>query len=245
VLQFGADPADGMGTVNTPRNVPALVAMTWLGLFAGACATSSQSVDLANNDQLYKDVPFATKAPGDRAVFVAPLVDGRVGKDLPTQERGFPITYGDDQVWERPVPVMVGEVLQRQLQSSGLFTEVAATASPQALVLKPTLVSFLTGAAESMAGSSSFAEVGLRLQVFGPADATGKRAVLFEDLYANRQMTEVALNPVSPYRLIGRALHISVGKALAGLDGSNVSRSNVPIEVVEPVAVPAGPPDGK
>jgi len=234
-----------MGTMNSLRNAAALPLMAWLALLAAACASSNQAVDLANNEQLYADVRFATKSPGDRAVFVAPLVDARKPLELPTQERGFPILYGDDQVWERPVAEMIGEVLHRQLQNSGLFTAVADNASPQALVLKPTLMAFLTGAAESVSGTRSFAEVGLRLQVFGPADATGKRTVLFDDLYANRQMSDVALNPVSPYRLIGRALHVSVSKALAGLDGSNVSRSNVPIEVAEPTAVPAAPPTGK
>ena len=233
-----------MGTMNPLRNAPACAAMAWL-LLAGACATDSRRVDFALNEQLYTDVPFLTKAPGDRAVFVAPLVDARTPQGLPKQERGFPITYGDDQVWERPVAVMLGDVLQRQLQKSGLFTQVATTASPQSLVLAPTLVTFLTGAAESVAGSRSFAEVGLRVQVFGPADAAGKRSVLFEDVFSNRQMTEVTLNPVSPYRLIGRALQVSLGKALTGLDGSNVSRSNVPLTIAEPAEAAAAAPDGK
>lgn len=232
--------------MNPLRNVPTPAAMACLALL-GACATDDQRVDFARNELLYVDVPFQTKAPGDRAVFVAPLVDARKGLNLPQQDRGFPITYGNDQVWERPVPEMVGEVLQRQLQKSGLFTQVTPTASPESLVIAPSLVSFLTGAAESMSGSSSFAEVGLKLQVFGPADAAGKRSVLFEDVFANRQMSEVELKPVSPYRLVGRALQVSVRKALTGLDGSNVGRSHVPLAVAQPEApavVPAAP-DGK
>ena len=228
-----------MGTMTSLCNAAAL-ALLGMGLFASACATPNHTVDLARNELLYVDVPFATKAPGDRAAFVAPLVDARAGKDLPTTDRGFPISYGNDQVWERPVAEMVGDVLQRQLSKSGLFTAVADRASPQGLVVQPALVSFVTGAVESVAGSRSFAEVSLRLQVFGPVDAAGKRAVLFENVYADRQMTEVSLNPVSPYRLIGRALQISMQKALGGLDGSNVSRSNVPLNLEQPAAVPAG-----
>ncbi len=203
----------------------------------GGCATQNTAADLARNDLLYQDVPFQTKAPGDRTVFVAPLADDRAAQQLPTQERGFPIVYGDDQVWERPVGEMLSEVLHRQLQASGLFPSVVDTATPESLVVKPTMVSFVTGAAESMSGCRSFAEVGLRLQVFGPADASGTRALLLEETYGNRQASELGLNPMSPYRLVGRALHISVAKLLAGLDGSNVSRSQVPIVVAVPASV--------
>lgn len=72
--------------------------------------------------------------------------------------------------------------------------------------------------------------------MLGPADAFGKRAVVFEQTYGNRQLSEQELNPISPYRLVGVALHRSVAQLLAGLDGSNVGRSNVPLDVE---AVPA------
>lgn len=217
----------------------ALAALVFGAALAAGCSTASHVADLARNDELYHDVPFTTKAPGDRPAFVAPLVDARSQEPLPTQSRGFPITYGNDQVWERPVVEMVGEVLQRQLEASQLFPEVTAAAAPTTLVVVPSLVSFLSGAAEAIAGSSSFAEVGLRLQVFGPADGNGKRALLHDAVYGNRQATEAGLSPISPYRLLGRALQVSVGKALAGLDGSNVARSNVPLGVAVPVPASA------
>lgn len=126
---------------------------------------------------------------------------------------------------------MVGEVLARQFAASGLFPQVLDALKPDALLVKPAIVTFLAGAAESIAGSRSFAEVGVELTVYGPADAAGKRQLLLQTVYANRQASEVGIKPISPYRLLGRALQVSVGKALVGLDGSNVSRSNVPIEV--------------
>jgi hypothetical protein len=226
-----------MGTMTSPRKAVPAAMVLCLGLFVGACTTPTSVVDFARNEQLYVDVPFQTKAPGDRPVFVAPVTDMRDGKDLPHQERGFPITYGNDEVWERPVTEMVGEVLQRQFQNSGLFPAVVEAAAPESLVIKPSLVSFLAGEASSIAGSSSFAEVALKVQVFGPADASGKRAVLLEETYGNRQASEVSLKPISAYRLVAKALQVSVGKTLVGLDGSNCSRSNVPMDAMLP-AVP-------
>ncbi len=207
-------------------------------LGAAACHSSGDAADFAKNDLFYVDVPFQTKAPGDRAVFVAPIADARDPSKHPLRERGFPITYGADDFWERPIGEMVGEVLVRQLQHSQLFTQVSAQASPDSLVMKPTLVEFVAGATEAMSGSSSFAEVGVQLVVLGPADAAGARAVLHDQLYRNRQVSPVEVNPVHPFRLVGRALQVTMSRAMTGLDGSNIARSHVP---VDPLLVPAAP----
>ncbi|HEX5051620.1 MAG TPA: hypothetical protein VFZ65_07610 [Planctomycetota bacterium] len=204
-----------------------------LAVLAASCASMNTKADLAENELLYVDVPFLTKAPGDRALFVAPLVDVRDRQVLPTDERGFPIAYGGDDFWDRPVVDMVGDVLVRQLRGSGLFAAVVDQATPDVLVLKPTLVSFTTGQTEAISGSRSFAEVNLQLQVLGPAGADGQRAVLFEQSCKNRQVSELELNPVSPFRLVGHALQMSMSKALSSLDGSNVGRRNVPLAAPE------------
>lgn len=199
-----------------------------------ACSTHHNVADLALNDLFYVDVPFVTKAPGDRAVFVAPIVDARDGSDLPTQERGFPIVYAGDDFWERPVPEMVGEVLTRQLQSSQLFPSVDTHATAASLVLKPTLTAFTLGATEAVAGSRSFADVALRVQVLGPSGKDGKRVVLHDTVYAHRVASDLDFKPLSPYRLVAPALQATMKKLLIGLDGSNVARSEVPIDVDAP-----------
>jgi hypothetical protein len=201
----------------------------------------NQTADFATNEVLYTDVPFATKAPGDRGLFVAPVVDARDLTVLPTNEHGFPIVYGTDDFWERPVREMLAEVLRRQLTDSELFGRVVDQAEPSALLLKPTLVTFTLGATEAMSGRRSFAEVGLRLQVLGPADGSGQRAVVLDQVYGSRQVSELELNPVNPYRLVGRALQQSMTKVLGGLDGSNVGRSNVPLEAAATTLEPATP----
>lgn len=205
-------------------------------LVAAGCATTDEVADLAVNELLYADVPFRTKAPGDRDVFVAPIEDKRDAQVLPRGEKGYPITYGGDDFWERPVREMVADVLQRQLVASALFANVTDSPSAQSIVVKPVLTSFTTGTTESMYGRTSFAEVTLQLTVFGPSGADGRRPVLLERSYGNRQLSETRVQPVSPYRLIGRALQISMSSALAGLDGSNVGRTGVPFDMGAPPA---------
>jgi len=218
---------------------PRLLVVLLSSLVAAACTIPNETADFATNELLYVDVPFATKSPGDREVFVAPVADARESTVLPTQERGFPISYGSDDFWERPIGEMMADVLQRQLEDSQLFAKVVDRPSPQALLIKPTLVAFTTGATEAISGSRSFAEVGLKLQVLGPADAQGARPMLMEQTFGNRQLSSLEVNPVSPYRLVGRALQLSMQKALTGLDSSNVGRSNVPS--VDDLGVPATP----
>lgn len=201
-------------------------------LALGACATQSHVADFARNDWFYADVPFHTKLPGDRAVFVAPVVDARETAALPTAERGFPIQYAADDFWDRSIAEMVDEVLARQLASSALFPAVDGSASAQALVLKPSIVAFHAGSTEAISGATSFAEVALRVRVLGPAGADGKRVLLLDQTSIGRQVSPTEVSPVSPYLLYGRALQQAVGKMLTGLDGSNVARSNVPMDAV-------------
>ena len=215
------------------RTSPLLAGLPGL-LALAACATPNDRADLAHNELLYTDVPFATRAPGDRPVFVAPLADAREARALPAHEKGFPIRYATDDFWERPVAQMVADVLVRQLAASQLFPQVAEHASAEALVLKPSLTTFVGGATEAISGASTFAEVGLRVQVFGPAAPDGKRALLHEQVYGGRQAAPLALKPLSPYRLYGPALQQTIAKVLAGLDGSNVARSHVPLDVTVP-----------
>ncbi|MBM4062838.1 MAG: hypothetical protein FJ265_17345 [Planctomycetes bacterium] len=200
----------------------------------GACTTSGGAADLATNGELYVDVPFTTKAPGDRQAFVAPVADARGRQAPPQSNRGFPIVYGNDSVWDRPVPEMVAEVLHRQIAGSKLFAGLDDAPGPATILVLPTIVSFQAGAVQSVSGCSSFADVGLRLQVFGPAGANGARALLLDEVFADRQATEVAMSPINPYRLVGGALRVSIGKALVGIDGSNAGRSQVPLDVAAP-----------
>ena len=203
----------------------------WLlisALALSSCGALDYTQDLATNELFYVDVAFTPRSPGDVAVFVAPVDDQRDAAQLPVHERGFPIRYGGDDFWERPVAVMIDEILRRQLSGSGMFATISDGAGSDTVIVRPSLVRFSVGVQEGLSGSMSFAEVGVRLEVLGPVGADGARPAWHDRVYGNRQRTEHQVNPVSPYRLIGRALQITMRDALSGLDGSNVARAGVP-----------------
>jgi hypothetical protein len=77
--------------------------------------------------------------------------------------------------------------------------------------------------------------------VLGPAGADGKRVVLHEQTYGNRTITQNEINPTPSYLVLGRALRVTMQKVLTGLDGSNVARSTVPVEVGVPTEASALP----
>lgn len=210
--------------------LPRLLLPALFAVFAAACSAYHPAADFAQNELFYADVSFATKAPGDRPVWVAPVIDARTPETLPTSERGFPIRYGGDEFWDRPVTTMLGEVLDRGFGNSQLFPAVQERASADALLVKPTLLAFTLGSTEAVAGSRSFAEIALRVQVLGPAAADGKRGLLHEQVYGHRVASEVGFKPVSPYLLVAPVLQTTMQKLLRGLDGSNVARSAVPID---------------
>ena len=65
--------------------------------------------------------------------------------------------------------------MKRQLERSELFSGFVDQASPETVILKPSLVMFTVGAKEGMAGAMTFAEVGLRVEVLGPVGEDGER----------------------------------------------------------------------
>ena len=65
---------------------------------------------------------------------------------------------------------------------------------------------------------------------------------LHDQVYRNRQVTPVEVMPVHPFRLVGRALQVTMHKTMTGLDGSNVARSHVPAAAIGVAAEAAAPP---
>lgn len=223
--------------MTSPRYPGLALVLVFLSL--SACK-STQSRDLCRNEALYQRTGFRTAVVGDRPVFVAPVADGRDVSALPASSGGFPITYDADGRWERPVRTMVQELLTDELRESGLFSGFPVRAEAGALVLKPTLVRFHSGHMEMVEGARAMADVALRVQVYGPADAAGRRTLWLDQVYADSQASAVSMVPISTFHLSGRAVRAVLAKVLAGLDGSNVARQGVPIEVPDVPATPGG-----
>jgi hypothetical protein len=197
------------------------------------CKSTGSSADLAWNPNIYRSAAFVSKLPGDLPAFVAPVADERRPEALPAKIGSSPVIYDADGRWERPVHEMVDDVLRQELATSLLFTQLTDRPDPCGLVIKPSLVTFATGAMEFIEGGSSMAEVALRLKVYGPQEASGKRSLLHDQIYGDRQQSAITMMPTNTFVLAGKAVRNAMGRVLAGLDGSNVARSGVPLAAIE------------
>jgi hypothetical protein len=198
-----------------------------LGLLALASCTTAQIADLAKNRDLYPGSSFVSKSPGDRTAFIAPLVDERHEDVLPASQGGFPISYDNDERWNRQPRDMVEDVLMREVAASHVFAGVQTRASDGDLVIKPTLVTFHSGMMETETGGRTLADVAIRVVVLAAAAADGTRATVLDQVYSDRQLSAVAMKPTSGYVLSSRALHLAMQRLLTGIDGSNIARSNL------------------
>ena len=205
--------------------------LLWAGLcgcfLASGCATGSGVPDLAKNSDLYQQVGFVTKLPGDRSVFVAPVADERRADALPASVSGFPIMYDSDARWSRAVPIMIDDLLRREIETSGLFAAMATQAKDADLVLQPSLQTFAMAQMEMPTGGRALAEAHLRIRVWGPA-VDGQRPLLHDEIYGDSQATKVQMRTISRHLLAGRATQIAMMRVLQGLDGANVGRSGMP-----------------
>lgn len=209
------------------------------------CKSNQGGRDLGRNEVLYPHTRFLTEVAGDRTLFVLPVRDSRDVSALPASNATFPVIYDSDGRWERPVRMMVDQVLREELQASCMFSGLTPKAQPTDLLLQPTLLRFHSGVIETIEGGRSLAEVTLRLQIHGPEDAPGSRPIWFDRIYTDTQISSVSLVPLSTLLLSGRTLQSVMVQALAGIDGSNVSRTGMPLEPVNGEAAPAGAPAGK
>lgn len=194
-----------------------------------ACAAPKQVADFAANDNLCGELAFVSKLPGDRSVFVTPVVDERAPAVLPTGQDGYPILYDADGRWQRSPTEMMDELLRRELAASRIFAKEAASAKEADVVLVPSLVTFATGAMELDSGARALADVAVRVKAFGPVGQDGQRALLLDQVYADRATTEAALAPPSRFPLAGQVVRSSMLRMLQALDGSNVGRDGVPV----------------
>lgn len=212
-------------------------------MLLAACETQ-QRADLATNSTIYEGRPYLAREPGDRAIYVLPVADGRKAVEPAAGQDGFPVAYDGDARWDRPVDTMVAEVLQRELIDSGVFNRLLDEPDRCELILRPTLTSFVTGAMEVDTGGRSLAEIGLRIEIFGPQEASGQRPLLHDQVYGDRQMSSPALLPPSPYLMAGRALRMTMAQALAALDKNGLARSTpspLAPERLQQLGIPAQP----
>lgn len=214
----------GFDRLAVPFSVPPL------GLFAllllGACKTAPK-MDLAENETLYVPTGYRCSIAVDREAFLTPFTDERSALE---EASSSPVVYVDDGRWHRLPARMLDDVLARELSEAKLFTAVVGQPKPETLIIKPSIASWRGGITEEVTGRASFAQVGLRLVVLGPAAADGHRRTLFDEKFMHIQASEIAMIPRSPMQLFGMATRNAMVKALAAIDQSNVARSMVPLD---------------
>jgi hypothetical protein len=222
-LKSRAATADGMG-MNPPRPTSTFALCA---LLAACSSTDHKVADFGANPEIYAGLGYKTKQPGERTVFVGPVVDARRDDVLPAGLGGFPIVYDNESRWERPVPAMLDDVLHSDMLASRLFSSFAPNAKVADIIVMPSLVTFTTGSVELDAGARALSDLGVRVQVYGPI-ADGKRPLLLDQVYGDREMSDASMRTPSRVLLTGRVLRATMQKLMRGLDGANVSRAGLP-----------------
>lgn len=211
-----------MGMNRTPRRAFLLT------LLAVPACQSAATADLAQNDSIYQATAYATRLPGDRTVFLAPLADERTAP-VDAAAVDYPILYDADQRWERPVVDMVDEVLRREIEDSSVFAAVLAQPAAADVVLVPSLVAFATAAIEQESGGRALAEVGIRVRAYGAPGGDGARTLLLDQIFGDRTVTDIAFRTASRHVLAGTAVRATLLRLLQGLDSKNVGRNGMPV----------------
>ena len=187
-----------------------------------ACSTPPR-MDLRHNESLYRPTGYVTKLSADRAAFIAPVVDER---QVPEDKSTYPIAYLGDGDWERPVPIMVDEILRDELTAANVFREILAEPRPDALLVRPILRAFEGGLQEQLYGRRSMAHLALVIEIHGPEEA-GERKLYLSQPFFERPSTPAGFKPPSPRQLMGMALHATMSKVVSTVDASNVARSGI------------------
>ena len=167
-------------------------------------------------------------------MFVAPVRDERDPAALPRAEGAYPIRYISDAVWERSVVVMVHDILVDELTQSRVFEAILEQPRRDALVMVPTLVRMHGGQQEMLEGARSLVETAIRVQIHGPADASGDRTLILDETFSDYQGSAISFRPPNLLTLTGVSLRQTMGQLVSGLDESNVARTGVPLEAFGP-----------
>ena len=124
-----------------------------------------------------------------------------------------------DKDWSRPPLVMLEEVLRREVARARIYESVSTTAAPEDLIVEPILIG-LIGAWEQMleTRSRTYATVAFHVKVFGPADASGKRALWMDERMTEHVASELTTGTPPPIPILtGRALSQLMNRLLEKL----------------------------
>jgi hypothetical protein len=198
-------------------------------LLLAGCSTTN-SFDLTNNPRLYSAIAYRSASAAKRSAHVAPVEDLRV--PAPEVEHNAPWVV-EDQVWAKPVPVMVHQLLCDELTAANLFTGLVDETAADVYIL-PRLRRLEASTQETINGRLIRGKCQLELAVHGPRAADGQRPLWFEQLYENRELKQEGLgSEANMYVFYGQALKITLSRLLIDLDSRGVGREGEPATPTE------------
>jgi len=188
-----------------------------LGLLLFSSCASSVSKDLVRNERLYASTGYQAEHAQTRSVFVRPLRDRR--QALEAYNQGiYPVTYTQDDYWERPVRTMLDELFRRELKSSGVFAHFTKDPKVADWVLEPTLLAFHGAIEERVVGRVTKGLTRLHVRVWGPRGADGQRRILRESEYAGPVEAAGLLFVPDPHALAAASFRKAMTLVLADID---------------------------
>ena len=183
----------------------------------GSCGTAVLQRDLARNSELYVGTGFRARHRTELKVCLPPLVDAR-GPLNPFAEGKFPVIYTQGISWDRPVTLMLHELMLRELREAGLFAEIVSSARDADWVLRTTLKAFYGAVEQRMEGRLVKGLTQIRLEVHGPRMASGVREVLRVKEYTAPVTSTVGFILPSPLALAGASFARALVQMLQDLE---------------------------
>lgn len=216
----------------------ASIALAAVGLLS---CESTDRIDLAHNAYIYRSPEYRAPRRAVETVFIQPLKDLRVAPDRASGS-GYRAVYSDDD-WERPIPVMVEELLVEEIDRAGIYggISIGDQGHPRAgdVVIEPSLLAMYRMSERPVGPSGvemrrTVASTALRLRVSGPVDHSGTRPVLLDEVFHQQFETEPSLaRPEKGVILSGRTMRKIMEAALPKLYQANAA---------DPAARPAARP---
>jgi hypothetical protein len=192
---------------------------------------STDRIDLAHNAYIYRSPEYKAPRRAAETVFIQPLKDLRVAPDRASGS-GYRAVYSDDD-WDRPVPVMVEELLVDEIDRAGIYggISIGDQGHPRAgdIVIEPSLLAMYRMSERPVGPSGvemrrTVASTALRLRVSGPVDASGSRPVLLDEVFHQQFETEPSLaRPEKGVILSGRTMSKIMATALPKLYQANAA----------------------
>lgn len=201
-----------------------------VALVCTAGCLSTNSVDLATNSHIYVSPGYKAPSRTQAPVFVQRIRDRRKPPDLSDRasvKKQFP-----DNVWERPIPVMLEDVLLDEIDRSGIYKSIssgsAGVPGSRDFVVEPTLHA-LYRYREAMVDGTHFgkrrsgAYAALHLRVMSPIDAKGKREILLDKVFQDLVLSSLGRGrPQQGVVLAGRAVQNIMRQVMPALYESNI-----------------------